>query len=189
MKHIWYVPLLLGLVLVACSQGGINTPPSGKGVINGLVTDSGSGARLEGVKVTAAGKTVVSDEAGQFSLSGLPAGEVMLSFELADYAPGYANAMVGDQATPVLVTLKQQGALQAYNAGQAATLYQTTEAGPYAVIFEPNSLATSDTNLRVSVTPLDPTKEASALPGELVTSNAILSPLTFAEFSIFDSAG
>ncbi|MEX2540704.1 MAG: hypothetical protein WD314_02815 [Trueperaceae bacterium] len=57
------------------------------------------------------------------------------------------------------------------------------------MIFEANSFDSSDTNLTVSVTPLDPTKESSALPGQLVTDDALLTPLTFAEFSIFDSNG
>ena len=159
----------------------------GEGVVNGLVTDSSSGLRLEGVRVSAAGQTVTSDEKGEFSFSGLPEGEVQLSFEKDGYAPGFANADLGSEPAAVLVTLKAQGELQDYDATGSATIYQSTEAGPYAVIFSANSLDTSDTDLRVSVTPLDPTKEAEALPGDLVTEDALLTPLTFAEFSIFDS--
>ena len=36
----------------------------------------------------------------------------------------------------------------------------------------------------VSITPVDPTKEAKVLPGQLVTtSSSVLFPVTFAEFS------
>ena len=49
---------------------------------------------------------------------------------------------------------------------------------------------TSDTNLKVSVTPLDPTKEDAALPGDLIASGGTpLGAVTFAEFSILDSSG
>ncbi len=69
---------------------------------------------------------------------------------------------------------------------------EKTEAGPYAVIFQANRFDTTDTNLKISITPLDPTKERTALPGSLVTGGAspsLLLPVTFAEFSILDSAG
>ena len=58
------------------------------------------------------------------------------------------------------------------------------------VSFQPNSLDTTDPNLRVVVTPLDPTKEDAALPGDLIAGGASPTPLgavTFAEFSILDS--
>ena len=51
---------------------------------------------------------------------------------------------------------------------------------------------TTDTNLTVSITPLDPTKEQAALPGSLVSGGAtpsLLVPVTFAEFTIRDSTG
>lgn len=58
------------------------------------------------------------------------------------------------------------------------------------VSFQPNNLETTDTNLRVVVTPLDPTKDDAALPGDLIAGGASPTPLgavTFAEFSILDS--
>lgn len=158
--------------------------------MSGFVTDLGTGAKLPGVTVQAVGggQTATTDETGAFTLSGLAEGKAKLSFVKSGYAPGYASAQTGD-ATGVLVTLKKEGKAQPYNPSTAQTLYQTTEAGPYAVIFQPGSLDTSDPNLKVSITPLDPTKESQALPGQLLAGSIPLLPVTFAEFSILDSAG
>ncbi len=179
----------LGLGLVACSSP-VPTP-TGSGVVTGLVTDIGSGARLAGVKVSLVGTTttVNTDSKGEFSISNLAAGTVNFSLEKLGFAPGYATAQAGDNAQNVLVSLKKEGARQNYTASQTKTLIQRTEAGPYAVIFTAGSLDTTDTNLKVSITPLDPTKELSALPGELATGTTPLSAVTFAEFAIYDSSG
>jgi len=166
--------------------------PSGPGTVYGIVTDIGSGAGLAGAVVTGGGQTATTDGKGTFTLAGLAAGNVNLSISIADYAPGFASAKVGDSTQTVLVSLKKQGSLQSYDVAKAMTLSQKTEAGPYAVILMPNSLDTSDTNLKVSITPLDPTKEREALPGNLVSGGAmssLLIPVTFAEFTILDSTG
>ncbi|HEU4743180.1 MAG TPA: carboxypeptidase regulatory-like domain-containing protein [Meiothermus sp.] len=187
---------VLGLILAACggnNGGGPNPPPpSGPNTITGLVTDIGSGARLAGVQVSVVGGSpnTTTDAKGEFILSGLPQGRVNLALSKANYAPGYASADSGDSAQAVIVALKKGGAPQSYNPTQARTLYERTEAGPYAVIFQPNSLDTSDTNLKVVITPLDPTKEDAALPGDLIAGGATpLAAVTFAEFSILDSSG
>ncbi|MFX5157916.1 hypothetical protein ABTC76_21140, partial [Acinetobacter baumannii] len=77
-----------------------------------------------------------------FTFSGLAEGKVKLSFAKSGYAPGYASAQAGASGADILVSLKKEGQPQSYNPSTARTLYQTTEAGPYAVIFQPNSLDT-----------------------------------------------
>jgi hypothetical protein len=166
--------------------------PSGPGTVYGLVTDIGSGAGIAGVVVTGGGQSATTDGRGAFTLSGLAAGSVNLSASGEDYAPGFATAKVSDATQTALITLKKQGKEQSYSATTAKTLSEKTEAGPYAVILAPNSLDTTDTDLKVSITPLDPTKEREALPGSLVSGGAtpsLLVPVTFAEFSILDSTG
>jgi len=197
------VPLLC-LTLVACgssspathADGGPDSPgvvvPNEPGTVYGIVTDIGTGAGIPGVMVTGGGKTATTDAQGTFALSGLSAGQANLTINNSDYAPGFATVQVGDTTQPVLSQLKKQGSPQSYNASSGATLSQTTEAGPYAVVLPPNSMDTSDTNLTVSITPLDPTKEQAALPGNLVsggTTPSLLVPVTFAEFTIKDSTG
>jgi hypothetical protein len=175
--------------------GSSDTPavtPSGPGTVYGVVTDIGSGARLAGALVTGGGQSATTDQQGTFTLAGMAAGNVNLSISKMEYAPGYASAKAGDTTQTVLVTLKKQGTMQSYSATSAKTLSEKTEAGPYAVILAPNSLDTTDTNLKVSITPLDPTKEREALPGNLVSGGAtssLLIPVTFAEFTILDSTG
>jgi hypothetical protein len=197
---VWMPRLALGLVfgLVACGGGGnpdpgpvVNPGSSGAGVVAGIVTDIGSGAPLPGVSVTLVGSstTVTTDSKGEFVFSELAAGAVNMSLSKTGFAPSYATATIGSSAQTVLVSLKKEGVRQTYNATQAKTLIQRTEAGPYAVIFTAGSLDTTDTNLKVSITPLDPTKELSVLPGDLVTSTSALSAVTFAEFTIYDSSG
>lgn len=184
--RIW-LALYLGFLLAAC--GG--TPnPGGSGTVSGFVTSIGSGAKLAGVsvEVIGSGKSTTTDASGQFSFSGLASGQVKLSFHKDGYAPGYATAQTGAQEASVLVALKKEGSAQPYDPATSRTLYQMTEAGPYAVIFAAGSLDTSDANLRVVITPLDPTKEGQALPGQLRAGSSPLIPVTFAEFSILDSA-
>ena len=213
-KHLKFIFLIFAALLIgligACSggssggtsgaAGGSPTTPSGGGTINGLVTDFSTGVKLAGVSVTdGAGQTTTTDSTGAFTLSGYSAGSaVAVTLSKASYAPGYGNAEIGVNAAPMVLPLKKEGSRQTYipaNTLTTTTISQTTEAGPYAVIFSPGTLNTTDPNLKVSVTPLDPTKESSVLPGNLTasdpatTSTVMLAPLTFAEFSIFDSTG
>jgi carboxypeptidase family protein len=195
--------LVLVLAVVACGGGGGGKtggdagPPdggqtTGAGSINGIVSDIGSGARVSGATVTGGGQTATTDEHGQFTLAGLATGTVNLSISKTGYAPSFASGKAADHADAVMAWMKKEGAPQPYRADASMTLSQRTEAGPYAVIFQPNTLNTTDTNLMVSVTPLDPTKERRALPGNLVsggTDPAPLIPVTFAEFTITDSHG
>jgi len=196
--------LSLSVALAACGGGGNSGGGNGGGggggsgdpdpvvdsnVVRGIVSDSASGKRLANVTVKAGDKTVTTNAKGEYALD-LPAKtNVVLSFSAAGYAPGFEQTMVDGNADALMITLKKQGDLQAYRADTTRTIVQRTESGPYAVIFKPNTLDTDDLNLRVSVTPLDPTKELSVLPGELILDDVALSPLTFAEFTILDSAG
>jgi len=192
-KYLWMV-VFLGL-LAACGSnngGGGNNRSSAPNTVVGLVTDIGTGARLSGVTVRVVGSSqaTTTDSRGEFILQNLPPGLVKVDLEKAGYAPGHGLAESSSSAQAMVVALKKEGDEQNYNPTQARTLFQRTEAGPYAVIFQPNSLNTTDTNLRVVVTPLDPTKEDSALPGDLIAGGASPIPLgavTFAEFSILDS--
>lgn len=160
------------------------------GTVNGIVTDIGTGARIASVQVSGGGQSVTTDANGEFTLTGL--GAVNLSFSKTDYAPGFTTVNATSAADAVLMRLKKQPSAQAYDATKKATLSQLTEAGPYALILQPNSLDTTDTNITISITPLDPTKEKEALPGSLVAGGAspsLLLPVTFAEFTLLDSTG
>jgi len=177
-------------------KGGGSEPPlvtpAEPGTVYGIVTDIGTGAGVPGAEVTGGGRSTTTDEKGTFSLEGLDAGDLTLAISIEGYAPAFASALVGDTTQPVLARMKKQGTPQSYAADTAQTLSEKTEAGPYAVIFEPNSLDTDDTNLTVSITPLDPTKERDALPGTLTAGGktpSLLIPVTFAEFTILDSKG
>lgn len=166
--------------------------PAEPGTVYGIVTDIGTGAAVAGAEVTAAGQSTTTDAKGTFALEGLDPGEVTLAITIEGYAPAFASANVGETTQPVLARMKKQGTPQQYDAATAQTLSEKTEAGPYAVIFEPDSLDTDDTDLTVSITPLDPTKERDALPGLLLAGGktpSLLIPVTFAEFSILDSSG
>jgi hypothetical protein len=190
------------VLLAGCSSsppgnGGNNGNPDaggsgGTGVVTGVVSDIGTGVRIAGATVSGGGKNATTDAQGGFSLTGLASGAVELSIAKSGYAPGYANATSGNSSDSVYVRLKAEGTPQSYTTGNATTLTQSTANGPYAVILQPNSVDTSDSNITVSITPLDPTTEAAALPGSLVAggaSNSLLLPVTFAEFTLRDSTG
>jgi hypothetical protein len=191
--------LVLGLILVMVACNGPTTadpppvtpppPPSGEEAVTGVVRDANTARRLEGVTVTGAGASATTDAEGAFTLEGLPSGTVRLTFDLSGYAQSFANAEAGAQESSVLVSLKRQGRFQAYDAATEATLVETTEVGPYALILRPNTLDTADRNLQVAITPVDPTREFPALPGELTSDGMPLVPLTFAEYTILDESG
>jgi hypothetical protein len=168
--------------------------PSAAHAVGGVATELQHGTRLAGATVSVVGgtQTAMTDAKGEFLFTNLPEGPVSLSIFKSGYAPAYAITDSAAEARAAVVSVKKEGEHQAYDASQASTIVETTDNGPYAVIFEPNTLDTPDGNLQVSVTPLDPTKEDAALPGDLIAGGAAASPLdsvTFAEFSVLDSAG
>jgi hypothetical protein len=181
----------------AGKSGGVKVPenlPSAAHTIAGVISDVASGARIANAEVSVVGsdKKVTSNASGEFAFDDLPEGMVSLSISKDGYAPGFAVTESSADAQASLVSLKKLGSANSYDASKAATLVEKTDNGPYAVIFMPDSLDTSDTNLKVSVTPLDPTTEEAALPGDLVaggSSPTALQAVTFAEFSIIDSSG
>jgi hypothetical protein len=190
--------LVLIWVLAACGGGNPTGPDGGggseggAGSLNGIVTDIGTGARIGGATVTGGGQSATTGADGTFTISGLAAGKVNLSIAKSGYAPSFATGKAGDHPDAIVAWVKRQGTPQSYDPSKAITLSQKTEAGPYAEIFQPGTLTSSDSNLKVSITPLDPTKERQALPGNLVSGGAApapLIPVTFAEFTIVDSSG
>jgi Carboxypeptidase regulatory-like domain len=166
--QVWLGVALAG-ALVGCPSVGSNPPappppppPSGSGVVTGFVTDINNGGGISGAKVRAlnGNAQTTTDARGAFTLGGLATGSVKLEFTKTGFAPSYDAQTIGTNEASSLVTLKKEGAEQPYNATTTQTLVERTEAGPYAVILSPNSLDTTETNLKVSITPVDPTKEA-----------------------------
>jgi hypothetical protein len=201
-KNGWHTPLALAAFLAACGGGGGGkskpqpplTTPAPPNSVNGIVADIGTGARLANVTVSGGGKTVNTAADGTFTLANLPAGPVNLTVSRNGYAPGYATAQSSNSAADALiVNIKTNGTAQNYDPTTSQSFSQVTEAGPYRLTLSANSLDTSvttDTTLSVNITPLDPTKEVNALPGNLVSGGSqVLLPVTFAEFSIQDSVG
>jgi hypothetical protein len=181
----------------AGGQAQAGTPaslPSAAHTVAGVVSDVAKGTRIAGaeVKVVGSDRSAQTNARGEFSFGDLPEGAVSLSITKDGYAPGYAVAESAADAQASLVSLKKLGQMQGYDPTRAATLVEKTDNGPYAVIFTPDSLDTSDTQLKVAVTPLDPTREDAALPGDLIAGGSspnALDAVTFAEFSIVDSSG
>jgi hypothetical protein len=194
------LPVLAVAFLAACGSSkttgpGQVTGPSTPSSVTGLVTDIGTSARLAGVTVTGGGQTTTTAADGTFQLKNLPAGKVGLTFSKSGYAPGFSNGESSSAGGDALIlTLKQTGSPQAYDPTVAETFVEKTEAGPYTLKLDANSIDLTGATgpYTVSITPLDPTKQAGALPGNLDASGAgtsVLLPVTFAEFSILDSTG
>lgn len=212
-KRLMFIPLVLAVVvsvmLTGCPSGGSSstgsggggspTTPSGGGTINGLVTDFNTGVKLAGVTVTDnAGQTTTTDSKGAFTLSGYASGSsVPVTLDMANYARGHSTAIIGVNAAPVVLPLKKEiGPRVTYDPTLTKTISFVTEDGPYALTLGANTLNVTGLTgpFKVSVTPLDPTKESSVLPSGLAdstttSSTVMLVPLTFADFSIFDSTG
>src|SRR5690606_15050394 len=119
------------------NAGGGGGQQTERNVVNGLVMDSATGLRLAGVTVSGGGQQAETNTSGEYSLALPPSDQpVTLSFSRADYAPGFDNVQVNEDSDALLVALKKQGELQDYNIGTTKTIFETTEAGPYAVIFQ-----------------------------------------------------
>lgn len=197
-KLIYYFTIILAVAMLTACGGGSdsdgdeqpnNDSDTGLGSVKGVISDAGNGKRLQDVTISIGDIEVSSDSNGEFEINGLAQQDYVAEIQKANYAHGYSNVTIGSSTDAVVVALKEEGERQDYSADTEATIFEETVNGPYAVIFQADSFDTTDTNLKVSVTPLDPTVEANALPGQLETDTAMLVPLTFAEFSIFDTAG
>jgi hypothetical protein len=174
---------------VAPAPGSSTLAPAPAGTVSGVVYDTSTGGRLAGVAVASGGHAATTDAGGAYTLSGLAAGTATISFTAQGHALGFATVDLGDHGVSAIVSLEPLGAAQPYDPTTSATIVETTDTGPYAVILDPGTLATTDTALTVSVTPLDPQRQLAALPGDLDVGGVMLTPLTFAEFTILDSKG
>jgi TonB-dependent receptor len=121
----------VGLLLAVAS------PAAAQGVISGLVLDESNGLAVTGVaiRIESIGRGAISDRAGRFVLTGVPAGRQALTTRYLGYAPVRQQVDVVDGRT-VTVTLRIKsaettlGAVQvvASRAGQASALNQQKNA-------------------------------------------------------------
>src|SRR5688572_33501393 len=87
-----WLAVLASALATACSCGS----GGGSGSVTGVVTDSTTGARLQGVVVDSQGRQATTNERGEFTLDNLPAGEAVLQLSATGYAVGYSNVTAGD---------------------------------------------------------------------------------------------
>lgn len=80
------------------------------GSVAGRVTDGASGAPLAGVSVTSSSGSTTTDGDGRYTLSGVPAGELLVTFSAAGYATIARSAtVVGGATTTLDVALSPPG--------------------------------------------------------------------------------
>ena len=78
-------------------------PPETNGSITGIVTDSGNGAPIQGVAVSAdTGQGDTTDAAGSYTLTTVPTGSRTVTFNAAGYDSTASSTTVAEDATSTL---------------------------------------------------------------------------------------
>ncbi|HEY6056589.1 MAG TPA: carboxypeptidase regulatory-like domain-containing protein, partial [Candidatus Limnocylindrales bacterium] len=82
------------------------------GTISGTVTDAANAAPISGVSVAGGGTSTTTDGSGRYTLSGVPAGDVQVSFQKAGYASATRDVVVtGGQTTTLDVAMAVPGSI------------------------------------------------------------------------------
>jgi hypothetical protein len=125
------------------------------GGITGLVTDNGTGSGIAGVTVAHAGGAATTDSQGRYTISGLPAGQHLLTFSASGYVTGEGTATVqagqvttfdlalarpptyvSGEIRDVATNVELQGATISVNTGQSTT---TDVQGRYRIDLPPGT--------------------------------------------------
>lgn len=162
MKARWAIVTVL---LLGCGKQDKET------LIFGQVVDASSGAGLPGATVGVGDNAVTANEAGFFTLSGVPGGErVLVSASTDGYAQGTkAVQLSGGSSTFVKVSLLPFVGTASFDAGSGGTV-----AGSGAsVTFGANAFAGASGQVTAHLAWLDPSDPAAlaAFPGDFTTDD------------------
>ncbi|MBC7995818.1 MAG: immunoglobulin domain-containing protein [Rhizobacter sp.] len=173
----WLVALASAFALIACGDGedDKNNPPAGGASVTGLVVDMDSDAPVPNARISAGGRSVLSQADGRFTLTGLAASE-RLPVQVEATGHGHNVAIVklpANSAATLRVRLLKLAPAQVFNAETGATL---TLPGTTAQAQVPaNSLIDALTGTPVvgpvtaSVTNVDPARDPERMPGGYTT--------------------
>ena len=168
----WALALALTLGIAACGSGDDSVPPlaAATGAISGTVVASNTGAALDGVVVTSAGRSASTAADGSYTLTEVPVGDgQVVAFVRAGHAKGVLVVPVTLGATTAAnARLTPVGATQSFDAATATTI---TVAGTPAQVSLPAaglvnaSGAVATGTVTAEVTPINPATNPANMPG------------------------
>jgi protocatechuate 3,4-dioxygenase beta subunit len=157
-----------------CADASVNLSVIARLALSGRVVDGLTGAPLPGITVAQGGRTATTDAQGQFSLAGVaPTARATVAFTGAGYNETARIVTIGENgASGVLARLLPVTATATLDASVGGTVGNA--AGTARVVLPAGSLARADGsvltgNATVSVTAIDPSLDATLMPGDFTT--------------------
>lgn len=171
----WTVPLLLSLALLGGCGNDDDDPPATTGSVAVQVTDAATGAPVANATVSSGTQSVATDAQGQATLNGVGTGErVVVRARAAAHADGLETVSVTSSSTASLaIQVLPIGTQQTLAAASGGTV---TVPGSSAQVTLPANGFVVDGGgaytgpVTVTLTPIDPTQNVAAMPGEYLAS-------------------
>lgn len=178
----WTVPLLVSLaVLGGCGSDDDDPPPATTpptvttGSVAVQVTDATTGAPVANATVSSGTLSVATDAQGQATLSGVGTGErVVVRARAASHADGLETVSVASSTTSSLaIQVLPIGTQQTIAAASGGTI--TVPGSSAQVTLPANGFVVEGGGaytgpVTVTLTPIDPTQNVAAMPGEYLAS-------------------
>jgi len=181
-----------------CAQTGATVVVPSLAILSGRLVDANTALGIAGARVSASGVSATTDSAGAYTLSGLPTGDrITVLFGADNYADTarIASAMAQGSAD-VSARLVPLGAASDVAADAGGTISVSGSAAmlvlpPSAVQLADGSIPSG--NVRVRLTPIDPSADSSLLPGDftalLNASVSLIESFGAVDVSLVDGGG
>ncbi len=184
-KH-WLAAAAMALTLLGCSGGGSSgtpdpmppPPPAPTGTVSGKVFNVAGNAPIAGVDVSAGTVKAKSAADGSFTLAGVaPAARVVVNANAQGYAPSAAIAQVtANQISSVRLVLTPVGvtaSVAVATGGLVAVPNSTAQVQlPAGALVDAASGAAASGTVSVQLTPIDPSRDSAAMPGDYLAQPA-----------------
>lgn len=177
--------VVVAMTLQACGGGGssdtaANDPaaqPSSVAHAQGVVYDAITGQPLPGVTITAGDTVLTSDAQGRFDLTRKTGSSLDIKASLSGYGDGQAHIEInaGNPNAQVVISLSKIAVSQALNisTGGSVTVPSSTAQVTLtaASLVDAATGATATGQVQVSIAPIDPASQTSAMPGSYKADN------------------
>lgn len=181
----------LTLTLLGCSGGGSSggspdpvPPPAPTGTVTGKVFNVAGNAPVAGVDISAGSIKAKSAADGSFTLAGVAvATRVVVNATAQGYAPAAAIAQVSaNQSASVRLVLTPVGvtaSVAVATGGLVAVPNSTAQVQlPAGALVDAASGAAASGTVSVQLTPIDPSRDSAAMPGDYLAQPATGNALT-----------
>ncbi len=157
-----------------CANSTANLTVPALGSLSGRAIDAASAAGIAGVRVSVGGQSTTTDSTGAFNLSGVSANSrASVVFSAPTHTETVRIASISAAATTnVQARMLRVGASADVAVATGGTVTMT--GSPAQVVLPANGVQRTDGtvptgNMRVSITPIDPSSDTSVMPGDFTT--------------------